>query len=525
MPLSPGERLGPYAIEAPLGAGGMGEVYRAKDTRLDRTVAIKVLQADLAQDETLRTRFEREARAISSLEHPHICALYDVGEQDGRAYLVMQYLEGRTLSERLEKGPLPAEHALRIAIEVCSALDSAHRQGVIHRDVKPSNIMLTSSGAKLLDFGLAAQRPAVIMAPGASATARSARLTEEGTILGTLHYMAPEQIRGEEADARSDLHALGAVLFEMFSGQPPFTGSDPASLIGAILMKAPPPLVIPEGPSSRIERAIRVCLEKEPIDRWQSARDLLRELQWIAEERSGGGVSPELGVMATRRPAPSTRRLLLAIAATALVTTSLGWATWGRPSTPPLPKSPVIVMMDSPHPQRVYDPATLRAGGTNADDLTDLLSDLPVSLIKETTGSVWHRDEQVVGQDPDLILVHRSCFYDATLLGDSLLDRKYAPQIYPWAADKFESFMGYIALANPRTRFVVYSRGSWATDSAAQAWIETVVRRFPRLAGRVSVYKVPLDRATFRNAETAAEIRALALASLRDMGRSATPTP
>ena len=523
MPLSPGERLGPYAIEAPLGAGGMGEVYRAKDTRLDRTVAIKVLQADLAQDPTLRTRFEREARAISSLEHPNICALYDVGEQDGRAYLVMQYLEGRTLGERLEKGAIPTEQALKIAMEVCSALDGAHRHGVIHRDIKPSNIMLTSSGAKLLDFGLAAQRPAVSLAPGASAVAKNARLTEEGTILGTLHYMAPEQIRGEEADARSDIHALGAVLFEMFSGQPPYTGSDPASLLGAILMKAPPPLVIPEGSSSRIERAIRVCLEKEPIDRWQSARDLLRELQWIAQERSGPVVTPEVG--AARAVAPSTRRVWLAVAATALVTTSLGWVTWGRTAAPPLPKTPVVVMMDSPHPQRVYDPATLRAGGTNADDLTDLLSDLPLALIKETTGSVWHRDEQVVAQDPDLILVHRSCFYDATLLGDPVLDRKYAPQIYPWAADKFESFIGYVALANPRTRFVVYSRGSWPTEEEAKAWVTSVERRFPRLTGRLIAYKVPLDRATFRNAQTAAEIRTLALGQLQAMGRLPATTP
>ena len=185
----------------------------------------------------------------------------------------------------------------------------------------------------------------------------------------------------------------------------------------------------------------------------------------------------------------------------------------------PLPVLPVVVMMDSPHPQRVYDPITLRAGGTNADDLSDLLGDLPLSLIKETTGTTWHREDQVFRRNPDLILVHRSCFYDATLLGDPALDEKYAARIYPPAADKLENLLGYVALGNPRTRFVVYSRGSWESDSVRREWVATMERRFPQLAGRLVAYKVPLDRATFRNALTGEEIRALTVASLRQMGR------
>lgn len=501
----------------------MGEVYRARDTRLDRTVAIKVLIGGLGDDEHARERFQREARTISSLEHSNICALYDVGEQDGRSYLVMQYLEGRTLAERLATGPLPADVALRIAIEICGALGEAHRHGIVHRDVKPSNIMLTATGAKLLDFGLAKQRPAVSLDSMAAGVRASSQLTAEGTILGTLHYMAPEQISGEVADARSDLYSLGAVLYEMLAGQPPFDASNAASLIGAILTKAPPPLAVPPGSSNRIERALRVCLEKEPRDRWQSARDLERELRWIAEEpagMSGATGTSTAGTLAGGDPTLRlSRRAWMGFAAGAVLATVAAWTAQGRDASPPLPTLPVVVMMDSPHPLRVYDPATLRNGGTNADDLSDLLGDLPLSLIKETTGTTWHREDQLLRRNPDLILVHRSCFYDATLLGDPVLDRKFFRQIYPPAADKLENLVAYIALGNPRTRFIVYSRGSWESDSVRRDWVAAMERRFPQLAGRLIAYKVPLDRATFRNARTSEEIRALTLAALREMGR------
>ena len=244
MPLEPGAQLGPYEVLAPLGAGGMGEVYRAKDTRLDRTVALKVLPQHLAADPDLRQRFEREARAVSSLNHPHICALFDVGRQEGTDFLVMEYLEGETFAARLSRGPLPTEQVLRYGIEIADALDKAHRQGIVHRDLKPGNVMLTKSGAKLLDFGLAKLHGAQGAPPAAmlSALATPAHpLTEHGTVLGTFQYMAPEQLEAKEADARSDIFALGSLLYEMASGKRAFTGKSRASLIAAILSAEPPP--------------------------------------------------------------------------------------------------------------------------------------------------------------------------------------------------------------------------------------------------------------------------------------------
>jgi Tol biopolymer transport system component len=274
-------RLGPYEIQAPIGAGGMGEVYRAQDTRLDRTVAIKVLPEALAGNPQLRERFEREARAVSSLNHPHICVLYDVGHQEGIDFLVMEHLEGETLAARLEKGPLPADQVLRYAIEIAEALDAAHRQGVFHRDLKPGNIFLTRSGAKLLDFGLAKMRPT---AAASQETTPTRTLTQEGTVLGTPQYMAPEQLEGTEADARTDIFAFGAVLFEMLTGKRAFEGKTQASVIAAILHIDPPSVAtLQSATPPAIERVVRICLEKNPDDRWQTARDLLRELQRIAE--------------------------------------------------------------------------------------------------------------------------------------------------------------------------------------------------------------------------------------------------
>ena len=288
MALTAGTRLGPYQIADQLGAGGMGEVYRATDTRLDRTVAIKVLPEHLASDPQRRERFEREARAVSSLNHPHICTLHDIGEQNGTHYLVMELIEGQTLQQRLEKERLPVDQALEYAIQIADALDKAHRKGVVHRDLKPGNIMLTkSAGVKLLDFGLAKLKgDAGTVSPLSQMPTQdpSTPLTAEGTIIGTLQYMAPEQLEGKEADPRTDIFAFGAVVYEMVTGKKAFDGASPASLIGAIL-KDVPPLVSDFQPISptTLDRTVKKCLAKDPDGRWQSTGDLLNELKWVTE--------------------------------------------------------------------------------------------------------------------------------------------------------------------------------------------------------------------------------------------------
>ena len=295
--LSAGTRLGPYEIVEPIGAGGMGEVYKARDRRLDRTVAVKVLAADVASDPEFRERFNREARSISALDHPHICALYDIGEHEGLAYLVMQHLEGETLAARLQRGPLPLDHALTCAMQIAGALDQAHRRGIVHRDLKPGNVMLTKTGAKLLDFGLAKAAPPAVSGTAATALADSpgaggSPLTAQGSIVGTFQYMAPEQIEGRDVDARADIFAFGAVLYEMITRRRAFDGQTQASLIAAILEREPPSLatIAPMTPP-QIDHVVRRALAKDPDDRWQSARDLVWQLEWIAAQAPGPPVA------------------------------------------------------------------------------------------------------------------------------------------------------------------------------------------------------------------------------------------
>jgi Serine/threonine protein kinase len=311
----------------------MGEVYRARDTRLERTVAIKVLPAHLSASPEVRQRFEREAKTISQLSHPHICALYDVGNQDGVEFLVMEYLEGETLADRLSKGPLPLEQTLRYGVEIAGALEKAHRQGVVHRDLKPGNVMLTRSGLKLLDFGLAKAIVPPIPQSGVTALptmAGSPNLTQEGTILGTFQYMAPEQLEGKDADARTDIFAFGAVLYEMTTGQKAFSGQNQASLIAAILKRQPPPIsaVQPMMPPA-LDRVVKTCLAKDPEERWQSARDVGSELKWIADGSSQAALSvPE---KARRR---SRERLAWALwAVTAVSAAGLALLHFARPSS------------------------------------------------------------------------------------------------------------------------------------------------------------------------------------------------
>jgi len=408
MALTLGTRLGPYVIEHPLGAGGMGEVYRAKDSRLDRTVAIKVLPASVAADPELRQRFEREARAVAALNHPHICTLYDVGRahpspqpspqrlgpapsEDARGasewgwgptsaeqsregarsagegaeidFLVMEYLEGETLAQRLEKGALPLDQALQYAMQMADALDKAHRQGITHRDLKPANVILTKAGPKLLDFGLAklGAKPAGALA-GVSALPTQEGLTAHGTILGTFQYMAPEQLEGKEADARTDIFAFGAVLYEMVTGKKAFEGKSHASLISAIMSSEPPPIssVLETAAGERLrpargervferrsasergwgpasiqvlDRVVKKCLAKDPEARWHSAHDLHDELTWIAEAPS------QVAPVTVAHGASRHRERLAWISIVAFVTlVALAIAAWAFRPVPPAPE-------------------------------------------------------------------------------------------------------------------------------------------------------------------------------------------
>ena len=337
--LLPGTRLGPYEIVAPLGAGGMGEVYRARDTRLGREVAVKVLASHLVDDAELRARFEREARSVAALNHPHICALYDVGREGDREYLVMELLEGETLAARLLRGALPAPEVLRIGTQIADALDRAHRQGLIHRDLKPGNVMLTKQGAKLLDFGLA--RPAmpgtvpgssVIRTVTPSTPTMSGPLTQAGAIVGTFQYMAPEQLEGGEADARSDLWALGAVLYQMATGRAPFEGASQARLIASILTIEPKPIseLVPLAPPA-LDRLVRACLAKDPDDRIQTAHDVKLQLRWIEEGGSQAGVPAPVAAARRRH-----ERLAWIVAGAAVIAAiAIGAWAWTRPRPRP----------------------------------------------------------------------------------------------------------------------------------------------------------------------------------------------
>ncbi|MFZ1947410.1 MAG: serine/threonine-protein kinase, partial [bacterium] len=296
--LTSGVLLSHYKIIDKIGAGGMGEVYRAQDTRLGRDVAIKVLSPHLASTPEVRARFEREARTISQLNHPQICTLHDVGRHEGMDYLVMELLEGETLAHRLERRPLQVQDVLALGAQIAEALDVAHRRGIIHRDLKPGNVMLTRAGVKLMDFGLARASVSPVAGAEPDSPTMSRPLTEKGTIVGTFRYMAPEQLEGKEADARSDIWALGCVLYEIATGKPSFEGMSQASLIAAIMERDPRPIaelqpLTPPG----LDRLVRQCLAKDPDERWQSAADVRRELEWIA----GGSSAAAMPAVRQRR--------------------------------------------------------------------------------------------------------------------------------------------------------------------------------------------------------------------------------
>jgi serine/threonine protein kinase len=371
MALTSGTKLGPYEIQSPLGAGGMGEVYRAKDTRLDRPVAIKVLPSHLSSDPELKQRMEREAKAISALQHANICTLYDIGTHDGTAFLVMEYLEGQTLAERLVKGALPVEQVLKIGAEIAQALEKAHQHGIVHRDLKPANIMLTKAGAKLMDFGLA--KPEVAIASRAigpftpstptmnlaSLTAAASPLTQKGSIVGTFQYMAPELLQGAEADARSDLFSFGCVLYEMITGRRAFEGKSQLSVFSSILEKDPEPISAsqPLAPPM-LDRVVRACLAKDPADRIQSAHDVAMDLRWIADSttaESAPGEATKSSPQFNKSWAAATVALLLAF----IVVAGFAGYRWAKSST----DSVVSLHAEIPPPDKFSLDTTGDAGG------------------------------------------------------------------------------------------------------------------------------------------------------------------
>lgn len=507
MPLEPGTRLGPYEILELAGAGGMGEVYRARDSRLRRTVAIKVASSGINADPQVRARFQREARTIAALNHPHICAIHDVATFEDHDVIVMEFLDGETLEQRLRRGPIPAAELFAIAIAIAEALAAAHREGIIHRDLKPSNVMLTRSGVKLLDFGIAKQReihkPDSTPSMGATATALG---TIEGTLVGTVPYMAPEQLEMRPVDARTDIFAFGCVLYEMTTGQPAFAGASTAALVAAILSDSRPVAatktdrIVPRG----LDRIISACLARNPDDRCQHAGDLLRELRWANEDLTDPAGPPK---------APTaSRSWRVHVAWASVLLAAVVTAIWLSPRTVsenlPAPNAvPVIVLMDSPLPGRVYDPRTLAEGGTNADDVTDVLRDLRVAIRKENTSAAWHREEQVVGENPDLIVAHLSCLLDARV-GEG--QTAISEHLFDLAENRFIVFLAYVAARNPRTRFIVYSRSVFQTHGGEEQWVATQVARLPVLKDRLNAFTVPggREKATFRDPQTAQLLRA-----------------
>jgi eukaryotic-like serine/threonine-protein kinase len=336
----------------------MGEVYRARDTRLDRVVAIKILPDHLSDRAALRERFEREARTVASLNHPHICTLFDIGRQDGTDFLVMEYLEGETLAERLKKGPLPLDQVLQYAIEIADALDKAHRKGITHRDLKPGNIMLTKSGTKLLDFGLAKLKQEVAPANVQLSQLPTANdpLTAKGTIVGTLQYMAPEQLEGKEVDARTDIFAFGVVVYEMATGKKAFEGKSQASVIGAILKDDPPPIssLQPMTPP-QLDRVVKKCLAKEPEKRWQAASDICDELKWIADEAAPRTTTAPAPVASGRK---SWLKIALWSGAALAACIVLGLAVWMLKPSAAKPVSRFAISLSPDHRLAIYQART-----------------------------------------------------------------------------------------------------------------------------------------------------------------------
>jgi serine/threonine protein kinase len=522
MYISPNSTIAQYTIVSKIGEGGMGEVWRARDTRLGRDVAIKFLPANFAADADRLNRFEQEARATSALNHPNILTVFDIGNHDGSSFIVAELLEGEELRDRLNHGQIPLRKAIDYAEQIVNGLAAAHGKGIVHRDLKPENLFITNDDrVKILDFGLAKLSVPPAAAGGSHSEDETQKvLTNPGVVMGTVGYMSPEQVRGERADHRSDIFSFGAILHEMLTGRRAFKRETMAETMTAILKEEPVDLSASlPGINPSLERIVQRCLEKKPERRFQSTQDLDFALESLSARSgsSGNNMTTTLGGVERKDEKSGGKNRSFWIAAVLLIAGILllatGAAYWmsRRPTAAPGNAGPpVVLLMDSPHPERVYDAETKRTGGTNADDLTDLLRDLPIVLLKENTNATWRRELQVLQEKPALIVAHRSCFYDTTLFDPAKYgDVGHTEQFAELAHDKFDLFIGYVGQANPNTRFIVYSRGSWKDEAARAQWVRTIEERFPVLRGRVVAMKVPLDRATFRNPITGGEIRQL----------------
>ena len=500
-----GKRLGHYEILRTLGKGGMGEVYLARDTKLNRNVALKFLRKDFTKDIGRVQRFEQEARTISALNHPNILTIHEIGEADGHGFIVTELVDGETLRHKLAAGPLKLPEALHIAEQIASALASAHAAGIIHRDIKPENVMLRRDGiVKVLDFGLAKLTPAKESNPEDST--RPLMKTDPGMVLGTVTHMSPEQARGQTVDARTDIWSLGVVLYEMLTGHAPFGGATTTDVIAAILEREPKSLnsYSPELPEA-VEWLVAKALTKDCEGRYQTAPELLNDLQRLRQRLHPAAAGPRSSGPTVADSTVTASHLLskrqVAWAALALVVIVIaGVAIWKRNAWfKSTPGRAVVVLMDSPIPDRVYDPETRKNGGTNADDITDIISDLPIVIEKENTSPLWHREEQVVRENPVLIVIHRSCFADASVGVDP-----HSPALQI-ADKKLDSFLGYASLGDPNVKFLVYTRRS----GDQEPWKLDLQKRFPQLSGRIVVITIPggPEHATFRDPETAKMVR------------------
>jgi protein kinase-like protein len=537
LTLTPGTRLGVYEVTAQIGEGGMGAVYRATDTSLGRRVAIKVLPDAFAADPDSLARFEREAKTLASLNHPHIAAIYGFEKSEGHHALVMELVEGEDLSQRIARGAIPLDEALPIAKQIAEALEEAHEHGIIHRDLKPANIKVRIDGTvKVLDFGLA---KAMDHGSGArdqgaghasmSPTITTPAMTQAGMILGTAAYMSPEQTRGDDVDKRTDLWAFGVVLWEMLTGRRLFDGATVSDRLAAVLRAEPDWATLPTNTPALIQRLLRRCLEKDRKRRLDSAsvgRLEIEETLTAASDLQGGVAAAALLPSAKNAGAPwmIVAAVLGLLAAAALL---YGVRTGGHPAGPPVNAVPVVILMDTSAPRGVYDPRTRQNSGTNADDISDALGSLPVALHKETMSATWNREDQIIKQNPDLVMIHRSAFIHAMVLefelgysvpsgpsgapptaaGPPPSTEILRDRLSPIGQDKLEAFIGYVGGANSRTRFLVYSR-EWP-ESARVAWEQGLVRRFPVTRDRVSAISIAIrdGTASFRDPQTIAQMR------------------